>query len=82
MPISIKDINFHSLTKDEAKQLEDELNAEYPDLSKVPAQSNPTANFFQDHWMLLLGTGGLLVGAWFMYNQHGEKMQKRLVNLV
>lgn len=77
MPLTLNDINFTSLTRTEAQQLEQELNAQYPDLNQTPIQSNVRATFFENHRYLVLGAGALMVWSYYGHQRMSTIMNRR-----
>ena len=77
MPLTLNDINFHSLTRDEAQELESELNAEYPDLNSTPIQSNVQSTFFENHKYLALGAGALVLWSYYSHQRMGVVMRRQ-----
>lgn len=77
MPLTLNDINFTSLTRDEAQELENELNADYPDLTPTPIQSNVQSTFFENHKYLVLGAGALVLWSYYGHQRMNVIMQRR-----
>lgn len=82
MPLTLSDINFHSLTRDEAEELEQELNAEYPDLNSTPIQSDVRTTFFENHKYVVLGAGALVLWSYYCHQRLNVMMNRRANSLL
>ena len=82
MPLTIADINFHSLTRAEAAQLESELDATYPDLGRTPVQSNAFDGFFENHKYVVLGAVAVVAWSYFSHQRMNVIINRRMSTLL
>ena len=77
MPLTLNDVNFYSLTRDEAQQLETELDQLYPDLNKTPVASNVKKTFYENHKYMVLGVGAVVLWSYYGHTQFVSQMNRR-----
>lgn len=76
MPISICDNNFYKLTKADARDMDNELNAHYPNLERVKIDSDVYSTFFENHIYLLAVTGMVVFSTCYFYNQKTYELNR------
>ena len=76
MTIDINDINYHSLTKSEARDIQQELDSEYGTLEKFPVKSNVRSTFFENHWILIGSAALIFVSSMYKNNLNVSRARR------
>ena len=77
MPLTLNDVNFYSLTRDEAQKLETEFDQMYPDMNKTPVASNVNNTFYENHKYMVLGVGAVVLWSYYGHTQLVTQMNRR-----
>jgi hypothetical protein len=82
MPLTLNDINFHSLTRAEATQLETELEGMYPDMVQTPVQSTAFDGYYENHKYLALAVGAVVFWAYTSHERTAVMIKRRMNTLL